>query len=173
MSGDWNPRDDEAPSFTGDIPTDAVRTARIVDRSFARTLQARSARFGLSCGTAFAAFALVSVVHVKLHPGWLESPGPAVEIGAAAVAVLAAVASFIRPIAAVVRFVLGVVPGSCATLVAMASGLDDQRWAGWVGFGGLLALAVFALVAGIRLRGWAERHLAADAHPPGLRKCAM
>jgi hypothetical protein len=166
VPGDWNPREDEVPSFTGDIPTDAVRTVRLLDRSFVRRLQARSARFGLCCGTAFAAFAVVSLVHVKLHPGWLESPGSAVEVGAAILAVLSAGASFVRPIPAVVRFVLGVVPGSCGTLIGMASGLGDQRWAGWVGFGGLLGLAVFALVAGIRLRSWAEdREARLDGDP--------
>lgn len=151
----------EMPSFTGDVPADAVASARLVGRRYLRQLRMRSRRISLTCGTAFVMFVATASL-TQVRPAWLDPSNLPVTIGAAVVAVLSGVGSFVRRIPAVVRYVLGVVPGACGLFVGM--GVDpDGPGAGWslpAFVGGVGATLAFIVIAVIRVRSWAERELA-------------
>lgn len=159
---EWKPRDDEMPSFTGDVPTDAVLTERLLRHSFLAFLARRFVGMGAAALTAFGAMAVVATV--TPWPDWANGEPVSVPTEAvlASVAVVAAAVCLVRRIPGPVRFFVGAVPGACPFVMgSIANGAwGVYPWATPVAVAGVAVQIGYAVFAGIRLRPWAEHRLA-------------
>jgi hypothetical protein len=163
MADRRDPDGDVLPTFTGDVPEDAVRTERLLQHRALLAMQHRSVGFGLSSAVTLAAFVLVGLA--TPWPDWAKGerlPVPT-EVVLCAVALLAGVACLVRAIPDWVRFLLAVLPAACVLCVA---GVANAAWGvypwatpvGIVGMGGIVA---YIVLAGLRVKGWARSRLAA------------
>lgn len=162
MAAEWEPRKDELPTFTGDVPEDAVRTERLLRHRFLAFLQRRFVGFAVAFVVASAVFLVVGLV--TPWPDWVkgEAVSMPAEVVLAVAAILAGTACLVRRIPALVRFVLGAVPGACGVV---AAGIANAAWGVYpwadpVGIAGGVVMLAYVVLAGMRVRPWAKGRLA-------------
>ncbi|HEX6447203.1 MAG TPA: hypothetical protein VF053_19065 [Streptosporangiales bacterium] len=162
MPAEWEPRKDELPTFTGDVPEDTVLTERLLWHKFLVFLQRRFSGYAVAAVVAFAMFMVVGLVAPA--PDWVNGEGVSMptEAALAIAAVLAGTACLVRRIPAVLRFALGAVPGACGVA---AGGLANAAWGVYpwadpVGIAGMVVMLAYVVLAGMRVRPWAKDRLA-------------
>jgi hypothetical protein len=153
---------DVLPTFTGDVPEDAVLTGRLLRHRALLTMRRRGVGFGVSGVVAFVAFAVVGLA--TPWPDWVHGerlPVPTVVV-LCAVALLAGVACLVRVIPGWVRFLLAALPGACVLCVGGVANAawGVYPWATPVGMLGLIGTVAYVVLAGLRVKGWARSRLA-------------
>ncbi|MBO0827894.1 MAG: hypothetical protein J2P24_08935 [Streptosporangiales bacterium] len=161
MAAEWEPGKDELPTFTGDVPEDAVRTERLLWHRFLLFLHRRLSGYAVAFVVAFAVFLVVGLV--TPWPDWVDGDPVSMPTEAvlAVAAVVAGAACPVRAVPGPARFVLGAVPGACGV---MAGGTANAAWgvypwADAVGIAGMVLMLAYVLLAGMRVRPWARSRL--------------
>lgn len=157
-----DPDGDLLPTFTGDVPEDAVLTERLLRHRALLGMRRTGVGFGVSGVAAVAALSLVGLA--TPWPDWVQGerlPVPTVVV-LGAVALLAGVACLMRAIPGWVRFLLAALPGACVVCVGGVANAawGVYPWATPVGMLGLVGTIVYVVVAGLRVKGWASARLA-------------
>lgn len=162
MAEQFEPRKDELPAFTGNVPEDTVRTGRLLRHRALFGMRRTGVGFGVSCAVAFAAFILVGAA--TPWPDWAQGERLSVPtvVVLGTVAVLAGAACFVRAIPGWVRFLLAALPSACVSCIG---GVGNAAWGVYpwatpVGMLGLIGTIVYIVVSGWQVKGWATARLA-------------
>lgn len=156
-----DPDGDVLPSFTGDVPEDAVLTGRLLRHRALLVMQRGGVGFGVSGVAACAAIALVGLA--TPWPDWVHGdrlPVPTVAV-LCAVALLAASACLVRVIPGWIRFLLAALPAACVLCVGGVANAawGVYPWATPVGIVGMVGMVTYVVLAGMRVKGWARSRL--------------
>lgn len=163
------PSDDELPTFTGDLPTDAVRTVGLLRRRLLWALSKGKLAFGLAGALCVAWItALVTVVPAVAPVDHEQDPLPTMTV-LGVLALAAAVPSLIPKVPGVVRLLLGAAPAACLQAAAAIGGssYDLGRWPVLLGLLALVVGGTYVVITGLRLWEYGKRRLA-ETRPPAL-----
>lgn len=164
------PSDDELPSFTGDLPSDAVLTVGLLRWRMLWALSKGKFAFTLAGALCVAwLIALVLTAPAVAPADHEQDPLPTMTV-LGVLAVATAVPSLLPKVPSAVRTLLGAAPAACLLGAAAVGGTSYElgRWPMLLGLLALILGGSYVVAAGLRLCEYGRRSLARIRPPaPG------